>query len=117
MLKKIVYAGMILTFCLAPLTGCDPQSATTTTPATPTPAATATTSQKPVHLNIDSKICQVKVDSVIGDDGKQDFVMNVVCNEDELFSIDIDGQGKAGVADGVKVNVFGRDFLNWGTKK
>jgi len=100
---------MILAFCLAPLTGCDQPTDKPTVTPTIGPA-------QPVHLDIDGKICQVVVDQEMGDDGKKDFTMNVVCNGEELFNIDIDGQG-LGVADGVNVDVFGKNFLKWGSRK
>lgn len=114
MLKKSFAICMILAFCLVPLTGCDQP--------TDTPADTPTTAPKigprqPVHLDIDGNVCQIKVDSEYGDDKKQDFVMNVVCNGEELFNIDIDGQGAAGSAEAVDVDVFGKSFLSWGNRK
>lgn len=111
MLKKIFFILIMLTLCLAPLTGCDQ---TSTTPET-TPTAVAP--QQPVHLDLDGDICQVKVDSDENTTGKQDFVMNVVCNGQELFHIDLDGQTTGGKTDGVNVDVFGKNFLNWGTRK
>jgi hypothetical protein len=114
MLKKIFYVCMILTFCFAPLTGCDQ---TSPTPPTPTPPANNSAGD-PIHLDLDGEICQITVDSSYDADGKQDFEMNVVCNQRDLFFIQIDGSSPvSGRADGVDVDVFGKNFLNLGTLK
>lgn len=112
MLKKLFFIGMILTFCFAPLTGCDQDA----TPPTPTPPPSSNPAQDPIHLDIGGEVCQITVDSSYDADGKQDFVMDVACNGKDLFFIEIDGSNGA-KSDGVDVDVFGKDFLNWGTLK
>ncbi len=121
MLKKIFYICMILTFCFAPLTGCDQGSTTPTpTPDTdPNPAPDfGSGSKEPLHFVIDAKICQITVDSSFDEDGNQDFMMDVVYMKKDLFFIQIDGSNPLkGAADGVDVDVFGQDLMSWGTLK
>ncbi len=111
-MKKFFYVFIILTFCFAPLLGCDQPS----TEPDSTPTDTDATATIPINLDLNGGFCDVAVDSATDDEGKQDFTMSIDCNGRQWFHIDIDGARKHGGADGVNVDVFDYNFLNWGTR-
>ncbi len=113
MLNKIFYICIILGLCFIPLTGCDQES----TDSDSTGYSSEGSAVIPVDLDLDGRICDTVVDSTVDENGKQNFVMTIVCNGKELFHIDIDGASDSDGADGVDVDVFDNDFLNWGTKR
>jgi hypothetical protein len=109
-MKKLIYVCLILTFCVMPLVGCDQPS------PTPTPPPSDDTAVVPMDIDIDGGFCDVKVKTDPDANGKQDFEMSVTCGRTEYFHIIVDGSNpNGGGADGVDVDIMGRDFLNWGT--
>lgn len=105
----------MLAFFLVPLSGCDQPS----TPMTPTPNPVpdfSSGSKEPVQFVIDAKIVKITVDSSFDEEGKQDFLLDIVYMNRDLFFIQIDGSDpKKGNADGVDVDIFGQDLMSWGT--
>ena len=112
-MKRFFYVCLILTFCFAPLMGCD-QPTNNPTP-TPTPPGSNDTVEIPVDVDIDGGWCDISIDNSYDDAVNHDFEMTIVCGQKEWFHIDLDGiTPNGGGADKVDIDVFGRDFLNWG---
>ncbi|MDA8141567.1 MAG: hypothetical protein M0036_23235 [Desulfobacteraceae bacterium] len=118
-MKRFIYFCLILTFCLTPLIGCEqpsPQPTPTPTPA-PTPTPSGNSAVIPMNLVIDGGVCSVLVNSSTNAAGNQDFEMTINCVQKEWFHIVVVGARPGGSADGVDVDIFGRDFLSYGTLK